>query len=204
MAEVQKLMPNRNGMTTDHGMWPGKGLGNGGKADVKAVACMKDCATEAKVASFLPDHARNAHGNLAEQNRMVGAQLGADTTRPAPPAGAAPALRPAAPEAKPAAPAAAAAPTKAAGGGAEAAAALALFAKHNCTACHAVDRKVLGPSMQDVAKKYATRTDRVEYLSGKIVGGAAGAWGAIPMPAQNIPRADAQALAQWVASGAAK
>jgi cytochrome c len=204
MAEVQKLMPNRNGMTTDHGMWPGKGLGNGGKADVKAVACMKDCATEAKVASFLPDHARNAHGNLAEQNRMVGAQLGADTTRPAPPAGAAPAPRPAAPEAKPAAPAAAAAPTKAAGGGAEAAAALALFAKHNCTACHAVDRKVLGPSMQDVAKKYATRTDRVEYLSGKIVGGAAGAWGAIPMPAQNIPRADAQALAQWVASGAAK
>jgi cytochrome c len=149
------------------------------------------------VASFLPDHARNAHGNLAEQNRMVGAQLGADTTRPAAPVGAAPA-RPAAPEARPAA------PTKAAGGGAESAAALALFAKHNCTACHAVDRKVLGPSMQEVAKKYASRADRVEYLSGKIVGGAAGAWGAIPMPAQSLPKADAQALAQWVASGAAK
>ena len=197
MAEVQKLMPNRNGMTTDHGMWPGKGLGNGGKPDIKAVACMKDCATEAKVASFLPDHARNAHGNLAEQNRIVGAQLGADTTKPAAPAGAAPA-RPAAPEAKPAA------PTKAAGGGAESAAALALFSKHNCTACHAVDRKVLGPSMQEVAKKYASRADKVEYLSGKILGGAAGAWGAIPMPAQNIPRADAQAMAQWVAAGAAK
>ena len=197
MAEVQKLMPNRNGMTTDHGMWPGKGLGNGGKPDIKATACMKDCATEAKLASFLPDHARNAHGNLAEQNRMVGAQLGADTTRPAAPVGAAPA-RPAAPEARPAA------PTKAAGGGAESAAALALFAKHNCTACHAVDRKVLGPSMQEVAKKYASRADRVEYLSGKIVGGAAGGWGAIPMPAQSLPKADAQALAQWVASGAAK
>jgi cytochrome c len=198
MAEVQKLMPNRNGMTTDHGMWPGKGLGNGGKPDVKATACMKNCATEAKVASFLPDHARNAHGNLAEQNRMVGAQLGADTTRPAAPAGAAPTTRPAAPEAKPATAA------KTAGGGAESAAALALFSKHNCTACHAVDRKVLGPSMQEVAKKYASRADRVEYLSGKILGGAAGAWGAIPMPAQNIPKADAQALAQWVASGAAK
>ena len=197
MAEVQKLMPNRNGMTTDHGLWPGKGLGNGGKPDIKAVACMKDCATEAKVASLLPDHARNAHGNLAEQNRMVGAQLGADTTKPAAPAGAAPA-RPAAPEAK------LAAPTKAAGGGAESAAALALFSKHNCTACHGVDRKVLGPSMQDVAKRYANRADRVEYLSGKIVGGAAGALGAIPMPAQSLPRADAQALAQWVASGAAK
>lgn len=197
MAEVQKLMPNRNGMTTDHGLWPGKGLGNGGKPDIKNTACMKNCATEAKVASFLPDHARNAHGNLAEQNRMVGAQLGADTTRPAAPAGAAPA-RPATPEAKPAT------PSKAAGSGAESAAALALFSKHNCTACHAVDRKVLGPSMQDVAKRYAGRADRVEYLSGKIVGGAAGAWGAIPMPAQSLPRADAQALAQWVASGAAK
>ena len=197
MAEVQKLMPNRNGMTTDHGLWPGKGLGNGGKPDIKAVACMKDCATEAKVASLLPDHARNAHGNLAEQNRMVGAQLGADTTKPAAPAGAAPA-RPAAPEAK------LAAPTKAAGGGAESVAALALFTKHNCTACHAVDRKVLGPSMQEVAKRYASRADRVEYLTGKIVGGAAGAWGAIPMPAQSLPKADAQALAQWVASGAAK
>ena len=198
IAEVQKLMPNRNGMTTDHGMWPGKGLGNGGKPDVKAVTCMKNCATEAKVASFLPDHARNAHGNLAEQNRMVGAQLGADTSRPAAPAGAAPTTRPAAPEAKPATAA------KAAGNGTESAAALALFSKHNCTACHAVDRKVLGPSMQEVAKKYASRADRVEYLSGKILGGAAGAWGAIPMPAQSIPKADAQALAQWVASGAAR
>lgn len=197
MAEVQKRMPNRNGMTTDHGLWPGKGLGNGGKPDIKATACMKDCATEAKVASFLPDHARNAHGNLAEQNRMVGAQLGADTTRPAAPVGAVP-VRPAAPEARPAAPA------KGAGAGAESAAALALFSKHNCTACHAVDRKVLGPSMQEVAKRYASRADRVEYLSGKIVGGAAGAWGAIPMPAQSLPKADAQALAQWVASGAAK
>jgi cytochrome c len=198
MAEVQKLMPNRNGMTTDHGMWPGKGLGNGGKPDVKAVACMKNCVTEARVASFLPDHARNAHGNLAEQNRMVGAQLGADTTRPAPPVGGSLAARPAALEARPAAPA------KPAGASSESAAALALFNKHNCTACHAVDRKLLGPSMQEVAKRYAGRADRVEYLTGKIVGGAAGAWGAIPMPAQSLPRADAQALAQWVANGAAR
>ena len=197
MAEVQKLLPNRNGMTTDHGMWPGKGMGNGGKPDVKAVACMKDCATEAKVASFLPDHARNAHGNLAEQNRLVGAQLGADTTRPPAPAGTASprAAAPAEPRATAAQPAA---------GGAEAAAALALFSKHNCSACHAVDKKVLGPAMQEVARKYATRADRVEYLSGKILGGAVGAWGAIPMPAQNLPKADAQALARWVASGASK
>ncbi len=195
IADVQKLMPNRNGMSTDHGMWPGKGLGNGSKPDVRATACMKNCATEARVASFLPDHARNAHGNLAEQNRQVGAQLGADTTRPAATAGAAPA-RPAA-QAQPA-------PAAKTGGSLDSAAALALFAKHNCSACHGVDRKMLGPSMQEVARKYATRGDRVEYLNGKILGGAVGAWGAIPMPAQNIPRADAQTLAQWVASGASR
>jgi cytochrome c len=200
IAEVQKLLPNRNGMTTDHGLWPGRGLGNGGKPDVKAVACMKDCPTETRVASFLPDHARNAHGNLAEQNRMVGAQHGADTTRPPAAAGTRPAnevaqARPAAAPATPAAPAAKAADAGPGPG---------LFAKHNCTACHAIDRKVLGPSMQDVAKKYAGRADRVEYLNGKILGGAAGAWGAIPMPAQNIPKPDAQAIAQWVAAGAAK
>ena len=91
MAEVQKLLPNRNGVTTDHGLWPGAaamkggmgGIGNGGKPDVKAVACMTNCAAEPKLASFLPDFARNQHGNLAEQNRSVGAQHGADTTKPA-------------------------------------------------------------------------------------------------------------------------
>ena len=200
IAEVQKMLPNRNGMSADHGLWPGKGLGNGGKPDVKAVACMKDCATETKVASFLPDHARNAHGNLAEQNRMVGAQLGADTTKPPAAAGTRVASAATA-QARPAAPAPAGKPADATGA---ATAGPALFAKHNCTACHAIDRKVLGPSMQDVARKYAGRADRVDYLAGRIVGGAAGAWGAIPMPAQNIPKADAQAIAQWVGAGAGK
>jgi hypothetical protein len=101
IAEVQKRMPNRNGMTLDHGMWPGKPgplrIGNGGKPDVKAVACMKDCVPEPPCASFLPDFARNAHGNLAEQNRMVGAQHGADTTQAPGPHAAKPAAAPAAP-----------------------------------------------------------------------------------------------------------
>ena len=203
IAEVQKLLPNRNGMSTDHGMWPGRGLGNGGKPDVRNTACMKNCATEAKVASFLPDHARNAHGNLAEQNRLVGPQVGADTTRP--PASAGSVARSAVAAAPSAATAAAAAPAGGgAGAGAANAAALALFTKHGCAACHAVDRKVLGPSMLEVARKYAGRADRADYLAGRIVAGGGGVWGSIPMPPQAIPKPDAQALAQWLAAGAGK
>jgi S-disulfanyl-L-cysteine oxidoreductase SoxD len=78
IAEVQQRLPNRNGMTTAHALWPGTGAR---PADVRAIACMKDCAQDVKVASFLPDFARDAHGNLAEQNRAVGAQKGADTRR---------------------------------------------------------------------------------------------------------------------------
>lgn len=202
IADVQKLLPNRNGMSTDHGMWPGRTMGNGGKPDVRNTACLANCATEAKVASFLPDHARNAHGNLAEQNRLVGPQVGADTTRP-PSTAAAGAARSTAPAAV-ANTAAAAAPAVAAAPTAQNAAAIALFGKHGCTACHAVDRKVLGPSMVEVARKYASRADRADYLAGRIVGGGGGVWGPIPMPAQSVPPADAQTLARWVAAGAGK
>jgi cytochrome c len=185
IAEVQQRMPNRNGMTTDHGLWPGRGMGNGGKPDVQGTACMKDCRGEPKVASFLPDFARNAHGNLAEQNRLVGAQVGADTTRPpgAPPAA------PAAP--KPAAPAAGGAPT-------------ALLAKYTCTACHGMDNKVVGPGFAEVARKYAGRPDREAYLAGKIVAGGSGVWGSIPMPAQVVPDEDVRKIAAWLAQGARK
>ena len=41
IRDVQNLMPNRNGMSSDHGLWPGRGMGNGGKPDVSNVACMK-------------------------------------------------------------------------------------------------------------------------------------------------------------------
>jgi len=196
IAEVQKLLPNRNGVTTDHGLWPGAaagkgGLGNGGKPDVKAVACMKDCAPEPRLASFLPDFARNQHGNLAEQNRGVGAQRGADTTKP-------PAASPAAARLALAAPAAA---LPAAGG--TASSATALTQKYTCVACHGVENKIVGPAFRDIAKKYGDRTDAVAYLSGKIRAGGSGQWGAIPMPAQSLSEADAQTIAQWLAAGAA-
>ncbi len=186
IADVQKRMPNRNGMTTQHAMWPGKEF-NGVKApDVKNVACMKDCATEPSVGSFLPDFARNAHGNLAEQNRMIGPQRGADTTVPE---GKAPAK--VVESAKPAA----------ASGGADAKAAIALLTKHSCVACHGVDKKIVGPGFNEVAKKHA---DKADYLASKIKSGGSGVWGPIPMPAQALPEADARVIAAWIAAGAAK
>ena len=196
MAATQKLMPNRDGMRTDHGMWPGKGLGNGGKPDVRATACMKDCATEPKVASLLPDHARNNHGNLAEQQRLVGPQRGADTTRP-------PADTPAAAAAAAqAASAASASASPAAAGGS--AAALALVQKHGCTACHGIDSKLVGPGLREIAGKYAGHADAQTYLAGKIQAGGQGVWGAIPMPPQSLPEADIRQIAQWLAAGAKK
>lgn len=188
IAQAQARMPNRNGMSLDHGMWPGKSMKTAGQPDVKATACMKDCATEAKVGSFLPDFARNAHGNLAEQNRAFGAQRGADTTKPEGKGAPAPA----------AAPAATAPKTE---GNADNKAAIALTAKHSCTACHAMTTKVVGPSFAEIAKKHAGKAD---YLMGKIKSGGSGVWGPVPMPAQTLGDADAKAIAAWLAAGAGK
>jgi cytochrome c len=208
IAEVQKRMPNRNGMTTKHAMWPGNEFGGTKTADVKNVACMKDCATEPTVASFLPDFARNAHGNLAEQNRTVGPQRGANTLVPegkAPVKGAdmhagmamAPAAAPA-----PAKPAEAVKPAAAgASGGADSKAVIALLTKHTCLACHGVDKKIVGPGFNEIAKKNA---GKVDYLAGKIKSGGSGVWGPIPMPAQALPEADAKVIAAWIAAGAVK
>jgi S-disulfanyl-L-cysteine oxidoreductase SoxD len=72
IAEVQTRMPNRNGMTTDHGLWPGSGMGNGGRPDVQATACMANCDPDAKPGAVLPPAARGAHGKFDEQNRAFG------------------------------------------------------------------------------------------------------------------------------------
>jgi cytochrome c len=188
IADVQQRMPNRNGMTTQHALWPGQEFRGATKPDTANVACMKDCIPEAKVASMLPDYARNAHGNLADQNRSIGQQKGADTSRPeskamtsaSSPAASNSAVKPAAKVADPA---------------------LALLQKNNCLACHAHDRKVVGPSLNDIAKKHAGKAD---YLATKIKSGGSGVWGAIPMPAQTAPDGDIKTIANWLAAGAAK
>lgn len=199
IAEVQARMPNRNGMTTAHNMWPGDEFGGNKKSDTNNVACMKNCVPDVKVASFLPDFARNAHGNLAEQNRPVGAQYGVDTTRTEVKSGsAAPAgVVVAKAAANPVAPVLA----KADAVGGDNKAVMALLQKSNCMVCHAMEKKILGPSFQDVAKKYA---GKAEYLAGKIKSGGTGVWGPIPMPVQTLSDSEAKSIAAWLASGAEK
>lgn len=75
----------------------------------------------------------------------------------------------------------------------------ALATAKNCMACHAVEKKLVGPSYKDVANKYAGQGDAVNKLGAKIVKGGSGVWGPIPMPANNqVSEAEAQKLAAWI------
>jgi cytochrome c len=78
-----------------------------------------------------------------------------------------------------------------------------LATKNACLACHAVDKKLVGPAYQDVSKKYAGQKDAEETLAKSIKAGGSGKWGPVPMPAQAaLSDADAKALAAWVLAGA--
>ncbi len=202
MAEVQQRMPNRNGMTREHALWPGKTWTGAAQPDVRNMPCMTNCRTEPRVASLLPDFARNAHGNLREQNRIVGPQRGADTALPEGRSSQAVATAEgAAASASGAAGSASARPSSGQPASESAAgkAAQALAQKYQCTACHAMDKKVVGPSFADIARRHA---GKAEYLSGKIRSGGSGVWGAIPMPPQNLPDADMRQIATWLSAGA--
>lgn len=67
----------------------------------------------------------------------------------------------------------------------------------NCMACHAVDRKLVGPSFKDVAGRYSEKD--IAHIAGVIQRGGSGRWGAIPMPGNaSITPQEAEALARWV------
>jgi cytochrome c len=76
-----------------------------------------------------------------------------------------------------------------------------LAQQKTCMACHAVDRKIVGPSYKDVAAKYAGHKDAVDKLAEKIVKGGVGVWGPVPMPANpKVGANDARQLASWILS----
>jgi cytochrome c551/c552 len=184
MAQVQNRMPNRNGMTFFKPLWD-----INGKGDVNNTACMSNCATELTLGSFLPDFARDAHGNNNEQNRNIGPVRGAITTEPAPKT-----LEQARKQllGMPVAP-------KVSGGQDV----KALLANNSCTACHGMVNKMLGPGFAEVASKYAGQANAVDYLSAKILSGGVGVWGGVPMPAQSqLSKENAELMARWIADGA--
>lgn len=74
-----------------------------------------------------------------------------------------------------------------------------LAKKYNCLACHQVDKKLVGPSYQEVAAKYKGQADAVAKLSAKIKAGGVGVWGQIPMPPNpTVPDADMTIIVDWI------
>jgi cytochrome c len=74
-----------------------------------------------------------------------------------------------------------------------------LAKKSACTACHAIDKKLVGPAYKDVAAKYAKQKDAETYLIEKVKRGGMGVWGPIPMPANpTLKDEDAKTLVKWV------
>ena len=75
----------------------------------------------------------------------------------------------------------------------------ALLSKNACMACHAVDRKLVGPSYRDVAKKYQGDTQAVDKLAAKVKKGGSGVWGPIPMPPHaHVSDADIRLMVKWI------
>lgn len=78
-------------------------------------------------------------------------------------------------------------------------ASLDLAKSKNCMACHAVDKKVVGPSYKDVAAKYKGQKDAEAKLAGKIMKGGSGVWGTMAMPANpQVNAEEAKKLVKWV------
>lgn len=76
---------------------------------------------------------------------------------------------------------------------------MAMAKKYNCTACHQVDKKVVGPSYKDVAKKYKGQADAAAKLAAKVKKGGSGVWGPVPMPPNPaVPDGDIQKLVAWI------
>ncbi len=74
-----------------------------------------------------------------------------------------------------------------------------LAQKKNCLACHATDKKLVGPAYKDVAAKYAGQKDAVAKLADKVMKGGTGVWGQVPMPANpQVNAEEAKTLVTWI------
>jgi cytochrome c len=76
-----------------------------------------------------------------------------------------------------------------------------LMKKHACVACHAIDKKMVGPAYKDVAAKYRGQKDAEAKLVEKVKKGGVGVWGQVPMPPNAaVPDADVKTLVSWILS----
>jgi cytochrome c551/c552 len=204
IAQVQGRLPNRHGMVRYDGLWDVRG-----RPDVQASVCMRDCPVERGIDSFLPEHARNAHGQLAAQNRVVGPVRGADTLQPAGPQAAAMARAATLASLKTtdsgaAAPSVPPSVSGLAQSGAPGEKDYATLARDTgCLACHALDGKLVGPGLREVALRYQAQPDALAQLSARVRAGSQGRWGPIPMPPQpQLSESDADGLVKWILAGA--
>jgi S-disulfanyl-L-cysteine oxidoreductase SoxD len=171
IAEIQKQMPNRNGMSRKHAMWPGKsGLVTATPPDTKNTACMSNCKTSAKVSSTLPDYAQTSHGELAPQFRPFGQTRGqGDVSGGSAKSNHNPDY--------------------------------ALAEKSGCTACHGINQKIVGPGFTEIADKYKGQNMTSKLVIKVKNGGVGvwGAIPMPPQP--DLKDSDAQALVKWILSG---
>lgn len=172
IRDVQQRMPNRNGMTTAHALWPGLDFpGMAAKPDTANAVCMTNCKPKAELASQLPEHARGAHGNIAEQNRVVGPVRG---QRTGPDSAAAEAPSPV----------------------------LALAEKSGCLSCHAVDTRIVGPSYSEIAARYRGKNNAEALVSKVKAGGEGSWGAVPMPPQDDLSIDDAKTLVAWILSGA--
>jgi len=82
----------------------------------------------------------------------------------------------------------------------DAAKAKALAQSKNCLACHAVDKKLVGPAYVEIAKKYKGNKDAAAMLNKKVINGGGGVWGTIPMPPNPVKEDEAKLLVDWILS----
>ncbi len=180
IRDVQARLPNRNGKVKYESLWDIRS-----KGDVQNVACMRNCKIEIGLASALPDFARGTHGNLAEQQRIVGPARGLETVIAsivADPATGPPVGKGAQKSVEQSMPV--------------------LAQKSNCAVCHQIDKRSIGPSYQEIAAKYKADAGAQSRLAEKVKNGGSGIWGATPMPPNAIRDEDIRALVKWILSGA--
>ena len=170
IEQVQQRMPNRNGMTRDHGLWSVSGT-----ADVVGSSCMVDCPADTTITSSLPEYAMDAHGNLRDQMRDYSPFPGIQTVVQAMTA------------------------SPGTGSLEQQGAPIDLMRNSGCLGCHQMDQPLVGPAFTAIRARYEGQ-QASDLLVAKITGGGQGVWGSAAMPPMPQLDQDAViTMARWLA-----